>query len=128
MDLTTDTAVTDDLVPAGTDLAACRTVQVIRRQNALIGIQQWAMELDVHWCWAFGIVRVISRDKGIQCCGPAWAFDRWIATDFPPAGGSSVSSFVQAQFKYSLAWFQGAKAPWIRINVYGDGSYDWAWG
>ena len=80
------------------------------------------MELDVHWCWAFGIVRTISRDKGVQCCGPAWAFDRWIATDFPPAGGPAVSSFAQAQFKYSLAWFQGAKAPWIKINVYGDGS------
>ena len=128
MDVIAEVTVTDDYAPAEADIAGCHTVQAVRRQRALVGTQQWAMELDVHWCWGFGIVRTISRDKGISCCGPAWSFDRWIATDFPPAGGSPVSSFVQAQFKYSLAWFQGGKTPWIRVNVYGDGTYDWSWG
>jgi hypothetical protein len=128
VDVTTDTGSSNDLVPASADIVGCRTAWVVRRQNAFVGIQQWAMELDVHWCYGFGLVRTITQVKGIQCCGPAWAFDRWIATDFPPAGSSSVTSFVQAQFKYSLSWFQGGKTPWIRITVHGDGTYESAWG
>jgi len=107
----------------------CKTAWVIRRQSAaIVGTQLWAIELDVHWCYAFGVVRTIDYNYGVACCGPAWSFDRWIETDLPPAGPASVTSFVQAQFKYSVAWFQGGKAPWIKITVNGDGTATRTWG
>jgi hypothetical protein len=102
---------------------------VIRRQSAaLIGTQLWAMELEVYWCWAFGVVRTIQQAYHVDCCGPAWSFDRWISVDLQGVGGPSARSFVQAQFRYSLAWFQGSKAPWILITVHGDGTAERSWG
>ena len=111
------------------DAVGCRTAWVIRRQSALIvGSQLWSIELDVHWCYAFGLVRTIDQEKYVSCCGPAWSFDRWIATSFDAEGGTSASSFVQAQFKYAIPWFQGGKAPWILIVVHGDGTAERTWG
>jgi hypothetical protein len=106
----------------------CRTATVIRRQRALVGVQQWAIELDVHWCYGFGLVRTIDQYKFVSCCGLAWSFDDWLVTEFAPAGDASARSFVQARFKYSIAWFQGNKTPWIAIVVHGDGTADMAWG
>ncbi len=111
------------------DAVGCRSAWVIRKQSALVfGTQLWAIKLVVDWCYALGVVRSIEQHRYVECCGSAWAFDRWITTEYDGPGGASARSYVQAQFKYSLAWFQGGKAPWISITVHGDGTADRTWG
>ena len=102
---------------------------MIRKQSALlIGAALWSIELDVHWCYALGLVTSIDQQRYVSCCGLAWWFDRWIATSYDGPGNESARSFVQAQFRYSLPWFQGGKAPWILIVVHGDGTAERSWG
>ncbi|MGZ4380094.1 MAG: hypothetical protein ACXVZ2_02865 [Gaiellaceae bacterium] len=111
----------------GTDAFGCKNLWVKEKQTYL-GIEQWWMGLQVHWCYSLGMVTSIEQTRLISCCAPLWSFAGWVTTDFPPAGGPSVRSFLQAQFKYSITWFGGSKTPWIVITVNGDGSYEWSWG
>ncbi len=91
-DFTADVVTETDLGGYTFEAVGCRTAWVIRRQSALIvGTQLWSIELDVHWCYAFGLVRTIDQEKFVSCCGPAWSFDRWLATSFDAAGGQSAT-------------------------------------
>jgi len=111
-----------------TNAVGCRTVWVKRKQNAIAGTQQWAMTLQVHWCFASGIVTSIAQTPLVDCCGPFWFFNGWVTEAFGAAGSPSVRSFLQGQFRYSVLWFSGSKTPWIVITVHGDGSYELGWG
>ena len=105
------------------EAVGCRTAWVIRRQSARSSAPssgRWSSTSTgaTHSAWC----RTIQQRQSRRLLRTGMVVRPLDRTDFHGAGGSAVTSFVQAQFKYSLAWFQGGKAPWILINVHGDGT------
>ena len=99
-DFTADVVTETDLGGYTFEAVGCRTAWVIRRQSALIvGTQLWSIELDVHWCYAFGLVRTIDQDE-VRLLLRAGVVVRPLARHELRRRGwrSPPRSFVQAQF------------------------------
>jgi hypothetical protein len=109
-------------------LGTCRTVWAGRRKKSLAGAVVWRYRQTIYWCWKSNKITYLSRTRWGKTYYFCWDFKGHIGNASSWNARWSYRAFTQGKFKWECAPFDVSVYPWVKMTVYGNGTWTYATG
>lgn len=116
--------------------SGCKTVDVYRYSNSLLGFTVYRFHHVARWCWTYPRVTSVNRSVYVSNVDPNWAYrgvissSGWFYQWISGRANSGHYGFRQGKFENCVIKYAcvGSEYPWVKVWVHGDGSYAWSTG
>jgi hypothetical protein len=114
--------------------SGCKTVWAARIGRSVLGFTLWKYTQEKYFCWSYPKLTNVQTNAYPCCTDPTWHWVRQIGSSgwfFSWAGSSQGGhyTFRQGRFEQTLAGkLLDSAQPWVKIWVYGDGSWSYSTG